>query len=177
MASDLNEIAEMISKSLEYTVESNENTPIEASENENNPDNAVNSADTKGEYIPGSAAPKLPETEEKPEIEQEEEQKPRTKSIPKPKTKQPIYAFSTLLTIICIILTASFAFFLLSREVSIQQQKTAILELEKSIDELRTQRDSLFIKYNSSINMEIIRERAEQLGMHEPAEDQIVDID
>ncbi len=135
----------------------------------------INSHLPKDEYIPGSAAPKLPEREQKPEIQKEPEQK--TKPAPKPKEKQPSYRFSSALTILGIIAVALCAFFLLSREVSIQQQKNNILELRDNINSLYVERDSLNIKYNSAIDMDNIRDSAIKYGMHAPEEGQLIEID
>lgn len=140
-------------------------------------DNAefINSHLPKDEYIPGSAAPKLPEREQKPEIHKEPEKK--TKPAPKPREKRPTYRFSSALTIVGIIIVTLCALFLLSREVSIQQQKNDILGIRDNINSLYTERDSLSIKYNSSINMESIRENAIKYGMHAPQDGQLVEID
>lgn len=140
-------------------------------------DNAefINSHLPKNEYIPGSAAPKLPEREQKPEIHKEPEKK--TKPAPKPKEKRPSYRFSSALTIVGIVAVALCAFFLLSREVSIQQQKNDILNIRDNINTLYTERDSLSIKYNSAIDMDNIRENAIKYGMHTPEDGQLIEID
>lgn len=135
----------------------------------------INSHLPKDEYIPGSAAPKLPEREQKPEIQKEPEQK--TKPVPKPKEKRPSYKFSSALTIMGILAITLCAFFLLSREVSIQQQKNDILDIKDSINSLYVQRDSLSIKYNSAIDMDNIRENAIKYGMHAPEDGQLIEID
>lgn len=129
----------------------------------------------KDEYIPGSAAPKLPEQEQKPEIHIEPEQKP--KLAPKPKEHRPTYRFSSLLTVLGIVVVTLCAFFLLTREVQIQEQKNAILETKQNIENLYNQRDTLTIRYNSAINLDNIRASATSLGMHAPEEGQIVKMD
>lgn len=135
----------------------------------------INSNLPKNEYIPGSAAPKLPEREQKPEIQKESEQK--TRPAPKPKEKRPTYRFSSALTIAGIVVVALCALFLLSREVSIQQQKNDILGIRDNINSLYIERDSLSIKYNSSIDMDNIRDNAIKYGMHAPDEGQLIEID
>lgn len=135
----------------------------------------INSHLPKDEYIPGSAAPKLPEREQKPEIHKEPEKK--AKPTPKPKEKRPSYRFSSALTIVGIVTVALCAFFLLSREVSIQQQKNDILNIKDNINTLYTERDSLSIKYNSTIDMDNIRENAIKYGMHAPEDGQLIEID
>lgn len=135
----------------------------------------INSNLPKNEYIPGSAAPKLPEREQKPEIQKESEQK--TRPVPKPKEKRPTYRFSSALTIAGIVVVALCALFLLSREVSIQQQKNDILGIRDNINSLYIERDSLSIKYNSSIDMDNIRDNAIKYGMHAPDEGQLIEID
>ncbi len=127
------------------------------------------------EYVPGSAAPQLEPPEEEPEKEPEEEQKP--KPTPKPKIRRPSYAFSSVLTILGIIVIALGAFFLLSREVTIQEQKNSITELQGDINKLYIERDSLFTQYTSTIDLANIRKLAAEYGMHAPAEDQIVELD
>lgn len=128
-----------------------------------------------GEYIPGSAAPKIKEPEQKPDSSKEPEQKPHIS--PKPKFRRPTYTFSSVLTVIGIVIVAVCAFFLLTREVSIQAQKNNIIELKSDIEKLYIERDYLLTRYNSSIDIAAIRERAAQYGMHEPTDDQIVNID
>lgn len=135
----------------------------------------INSNLPKNEYIPGSAAPKLPEREQKPEIQKESEQK--TRPAPKPKEKRPTYRFSSALTIAGIVVVTLCALFLLSREVSIQQQKNDILGIRDNINSLYIERDSLSIKYNSSIDMDNIRDNAIKYGMHAPDEGQLIEID
>ncbi len=128
----------------------------------------------KNEYIPGSAAPKIDQPEKKPEITPEPEQKP--KRAPKPEQKRPVYFISTALTLAGIAVLAIGAFFLLTREVSIQKQKNQITELSSKIEHLYAERDSLYAEYNGSIDIAMIRERAAQYGMHEAANGQVVDL-
>lgn len=127
------------------------------------------------EYIPGSAAPQIEQPQQQPDTTPEPEQKP--KPTPKPKIRRPSYKFSSVLTIIGIIVVASCAFFLLSREVAIQQQINAITELKKDINELYVERDYLYTKYNSSIDITAIRKRAEQYGMHAPEDGQLIELE
>ncbi len=129
----------------------------------------------RNEYVPGSAAPKLPEREQTPKTHEEPEKK--HKRAPKPKEKRPTFRFSSALTVLGIITVTLCAFFLLTREVAIQKQKDAILELRDEIKTLYTQRDTLTIQYNSSINVDNIRDNAIKYGMHEPEEGQLIKID
>lgn len=129
----------------------------------------------KDEYIPGSAAPKIAEPTKKPDIHLEPEQKPKPE--PKPKEHRPTYRFSSLLTVLGVVIVALCAFFLLTREVQIQQQKDKILETKQRIEELYNQRDSLAVRYNSAIDLDNIRADAASLGMHTPKEGQIVKMD
>ena len=129
----------------------------------------------KDEYIPGSAAPKITEPEQKPDIHIEPEQKPKPE--PKPKEYRPTYRFSSLLTVLGVVIVSLCAFFLLTREVQIQQQKDKILETKQHIEELYGQRDSLQIRYTSAIDLDNIRAYAVSYGMHAPKEGQIVKMD
>lgn len=127
------------------------------------------------EYIPGSAAPQIEQPQQQPDTTPEPEQKP--KPSPKPKIRRPSYTFSSVLTVIGIIVVASCAFFLLSREVAIQKQINSITELKKSINELYVERDYLYTKYNGSIDITAIRKRAEQYGMHAPEDGQLIELE
>lgn len=129
----------------------------------------------QNEYIPGSAAPQIEQPEQKPENTPETEPKP--KPTPKPKIRRPSYTFSSVLTVIGIVVVAVCAFFLLSREVAIQRQKNTITELKKNINELYVERDYLYTKYNSSIDIAAIRKRAEQYGMHAPNDGQLIELE
>ena len=112
----------------------------------------------KDEYIPGSAAPQIEQPEQKPDNSSEPEKKP--KPSPKPKIRRPSYTFSSVLTILGIIVVALCAFFLLSREVSIQKQINTLTTLKSDINELYIERDYLYTQYNSSIDVAAIRKRA-----------------
>ncbi len=128
------------------------------------------------EYVPGSAAPQL-EPEQRPEPEKEEEPEQRKKPAPKPKIHRPTYAFSSLLTIIGIVVISLCAFFLLSREVAIQERKNEITTLQSDINKLYIERDYLFTQYMSGIDLVNIRELAKGYGMHAPNDDQVIELD
>lgn len=130
--------------------------------------------DPKDEYVPGSAAPQIEQPEQKPEITHEPEQKP--KHAPKREPKRPVYFVSTALTLAGIAVLAVGAFFLLTREVAIQQTKNEITQLSNKIERLYAERDSLYAEYNGSIDVATIRERATQYGMHEAENGQVVDL-
>ncbi|MBP3348120.1 MAG: hypothetical protein J6L92_05110 [Clostridia bacterium] len=131
----------------------------------------------QNEYNPGTAAPKLPELEPKqtPEVHQEPEVQPVRQ--PKPKQKRPSYAFSSIMTILGIVTVAACAFFLLSREVTIQEQKNSILDIKERIEELYVERDDLNTKYNAAIDIDAIFDKAMNMGMHAPEDGQLVTID
>ncbi len=137
--------------------------------------NTVIAPSPRNEYIPGSAAPQIQQPEQKPNDSPETEQKP--KPSPKPKIRRPNYTFSSVLTVVGIVVVALCAFFLLSREVSIQQQKNTITDLKKNIDDLYVERDYLYTRYNSSIDISAIRKRAEQYGMHAPEDGQVIELE
>lgn len=129
----------------------------------------------KNEYIPGSEAPQIAPPEKKPEPQPEPKKK--TKTAAKPKIKQPSYVFSSALTLVGIIVVAVSAFFLLSREISIQKQQDSIIDIKSNIDRLYETRDSLSLKYNSSIDINVIKDKAIKYGMRAPEDGQIVDLD
>ena len=114
--------------------------------------NTVIAPSPRNEYIPGSAAPQIQQPEQKPNDSPETEQKP--KPSPKPKIRRPNYTFSSVLTVVGIVVVALCAFFLLSRAVSIRQQKIT-----------------------SSIDISAIRKRAEQYGMHAPEDGQVIELE
>ena len=129
----------------------------------------------KDEYIPGSAAPKIEQPQQKPDNQPEPEKKP--KPAPKPRIRRPSYTFSSALTVLGIVVVALCAFFLLSREVAIQRQQTSITDLKNSINDLYIERDSLYTQYNSSIDISAVRKRAALIGMHAPEDGQVVELD
>lgn len=137
--------------------------------------NVVIAPSPRNEYIPGSTAPQIQQPEQKPSDSPETEQKP--KHAPKPKIRKPNYTFSSVLTVIGIVVVALCAFFLLSREVSIQRQKNTITDLKKNIEDLYVERDYLYTRYNGSIDISAIRKRAEQYGMHAPEDGQVIELE
>ncbi len=81
------------------------------------------------------------------------------------------------MTILGIVTVAACAFFLLSREVTIQEQKNSILDIKERIEELYVERDDLNTKYNAAIDIDAIFDKAMNMGMHAPEDGQLVTID
>lgn len=81
------------------------------------------------------------------------------------------------LTILGVVAVVVMCFVLIHSYASLYEAESQVADLQQANSALQAQQEDLLLRYEKSVDLEEIAQRAEALGMHLPTADQIVYVD